>query len=66
MLYEQLSDDAKQTLKGMVEYCIERGLCMGMDEGIEVFADGDTKEVKHVFRNELEKFCGMQTASEKN
>lgn len=64
MQYQQLSDEAKETLKGMVEFCIERGYCMGQDEGIKVFAEEGVKEVKHEFRNELESFCGMQKSSE--
>lgn len=31
--YNSLSDDAKSTLVGMVEFCVNQGYCMGMDEG---------------------------------
>lgn len=64
MQYEQLSDEAKESLKGMVAFCINRGYCMGQDEGIKVFADEGVEEVKHDFRNELETFCGMQNSSQ--
>ena len=64
MQYEKLSDEAKETLKGMVEFCINRNYCMGQDEGIKVFADDGVEEVKHGFRNELEEFCGIQTPSD--
>lgn len=52
MEYDQLSDEAKEVLKNMVGYCINRGFKMGMDEGIKDFA---TME-KHEFREQLEKF----------
>ena len=64
MQYEQLSDEAKESLKAMVEFCINRGYCMGQDEGIKVFADEGVEGVKHDFRNELESFCGMHESSE--
>ena len=49
--YEDLSTDAKEVINLMVEYCINNGLCMGMDEG----CDWDTL-VRHPFRTELEEF----------
>lgn len=57
MTYEKLSEEAKQTLKTMVEFCIERGYCMGMDEGIAQFKEDGNEEIKHPFRTELEAFC---------
>jgi hypothetical protein len=47
--YLKLSEEAKETLKGMVEFCVNRAYCMGMDEGYQ----GDTKRP---FRIELEDF----------
>lgn len=55
MNYNDLSDEAKETLKGMVEYCINYGICMGMDEGIDYSNDEDGEP--HQFRKELEAFC---------
>ena len=50
MEWDQLSDEAKEVAKGMIEFCINKGYCMGMDEG---FKDEDHK---HDFRLELERF----------
>ncbi|RZD19704.1 hypothetical protein [Pseudoalteromonas sp. MEBiC 03485] len=58
--YDQLSDEAKETLKVMVEYCINHNLCMGMDEGFAQFGSDEQDEVKHHFRQELEAFCGFE------
>jgi hypothetical protein len=52
----QLSEEALQTLKGMAEFCINRGDCMGMDEGLN---DDNTPQP---FRAELEKFASSSTA----
>lgn len=49
--YEDLTDEAKETLKGMVEYCINHGIGMGMDEGLDI--NNNKKE----FRAQLEAFC---------
>ncbi len=51
MDYSELTDDAKETLKGMVEFCINNGFCMGMNEGL------NEDYTKKQFRLELEKFC---------
>ena len=48
MDYENLSDEAKETLKGMAEFCINHGYCMGMDEG------RDENGKKHGFVVEIE------------
>ena len=53
MEYENLSDESKDMVKHMVEFCINNGYCMGMDEGFKSF----DPDVKHDFRIELEKFC---------
>lgn len=52
MTYDQLSDEAKETLKGMVEYCINGGIRMGMDEGVANFETGE----EHAFVTELREF----------
>lgn len=57
MTYNELSDEAKSTLKGMVEFCINQGYSMGMDEGIIQHKEDDKPEIKHPFRKELEAFC---------
>ncbi len=56
LAYEDLSDEAKVDVKGMVEYCINHGVVMGMDEG---YVDYEQK-IKHPFRIELEKFSGYK------
>lgn len=48
-----LSEEAEESLKGMVEYCINHGIAMGQDEGFSSFEP----ENKHPFRIELERFC---------
>lgn len=53
MTYADLSDDAKETVKEMVYYCVNHGCCMGMEEGIDL----DTGEKMSV-RKELEAFAG--------
>ena len=53
--FHDMSEDAKETAKGMVQFCIEKCLAMGMDEGIA----SDEPQVKHRFRVELEEFCSM-------
>jgi hypothetical protein len=52
--YDKLSTEAKEVLVGMVEFCINRGYCMGQDEGLITFEE-DT--IKLHFRVELERFC---------
>ena len=56
MKYSDLSKESKDVLLGMVEFCIDLGCCMGMDEGIAQFEDDDHDEIKHPFRLELEAF----------
>jgi hypothetical protein len=53
-----LSEDALETVKSMVEFCVNRGYCMGMDEGIDTFGDWGNKEVKSQLRLELDAFVG--------
>jgi hypothetical protein len=51
--FNHLSKEAQEVAKGMIEYCIEGGERMGMDEGF-------TKDNrKRSFRKQLESFCGM-------
>jgi len=56
MEYQNLSQEAKESLQAMVDYCLRHGIAMGMDEGIACF---DTNK-KHPFRVELEAFCGFK------
>lgn len=53
MEYQNLSQEAKDSLKAMVDYCLRHGIAMGMDEGYECPETGK----KHDFRVELEAFC---------
>jgi len=54
MDYNDLSEEAKSTVKEMVEFCINHGYRMGMDEG---FAPDGTKQK---FREEIEFFSGIK------
>ena len=48
----KLRPEAAETAVGMIQFCVERGMCMGMDEGLE-----DTGYKKpRPFRAELEDF----------
>ena len=50
MKYEDLTEDAKETIKGMIHYCINNCVGMGMDEGL------NSDDTKKPFRKELEEF----------
>lgn len=51
LTYEQLSDEAKEVLSGMVEFCLDHSYCMGMDEGVNLETD-----IEHPFVTELRAF----------
>lgn len=51
MKFDDLSPEAQETVKGMVEFCINAGYCMGMEEGRT--PDGEWNEET----KELIKFC---------
>ena len=55
-----LSKDAKESLQAMVDYCLNHGIGMGMDEGFKCHESGN----KHSFRLEIEQFCGALTAAQ--
>lgn len=63
MIYEQLSQESKETLQGMAYFCINNGYCMGMDEGFKSFEGDDEGEIKHDFRIELEAFCNFNNST---
>lgn len=46
---ERLSPEALSTLLGMIEYCLNARVCMGMDEGFKSFDSGE----EHDFVKEL-------------
>lgn len=50
---ECLSEEAASTLRGMVEYCLNQRVCMGMDEGFKSF----DPEEEHDFVKELRAFA---------
>ena len=50
MLFDELSTEAQEVARHMIQFCIEQGYCMGMDEGM------CTHEVPHPFRAELEMY----------
>lgn len=52
MKFSQLSEEQQTVVRCMVEYCIEQGFCMGMDEG----RDLDTGEY-HPWVEELLDFA---------
>ena len=52
--YSELSEKAKEVVQNMVKFCVNRGYCMGQDEGMITF-DGDAEKLP--FRAELERFC---------
>ena len=64
MNYDDLSTEAKETLKGMVQYCIEHGFCMGMDEGLMQHPFHTEVEVRRGFRVELEMFSETEPNEE--
>lgn len=51
--FNKLSKDAQLTAVGMIEYCIEHGIGMGMDEG------WTRDNQKRAFRKQLEDFVAM-------
>ncbi len=53
MEYADLTSEAKEVVGCMVEYCVIRGIRMGMAEGH--LPNGK----KEPFRVELENFCGL-------
>lgn len=52
MKFEALSEEAKEVITGMLDYCLNHGIGMGQDEGIECF---ETNQ-KYGFRLEIERF----------
>jgi hypothetical protein len=52
-----VSIDTLETIKHMVEFCVNRGFCMGQDEGFLTFEDNPKNNKKSTERLELEKFC---------
>lgn len=59
MDYNELSDEAKEVVKAMVDHCIHQSIRMGQDEGCETWDEDGEPIKKHQFRIELEKFCGI-------
>jgi hypothetical protein len=55
--WADLSTQAKVTAMSMIKHCIERGECMGMDEGM-ILSDENSSDTPQKFRSELEKFSG--------
>jgi hypothetical protein len=52
MKFDDLSPEAQETVKGMVEFCINAGYCMGMEQGRDLETDEWNEETK-----QLIKFC---------
>src|SRR5690606_10400629 len=48
-----MSEEAASTLRGMVDYCLNQRVCMGMDEGFKSF----DPEEEHDFVKELRAFA---------
>ncbi len=53
--YSWLSEEAEQTVISMVQYCLNMGLCMGMDGGMKQFHP----VVYHDFVLELKRLCEL-------
>jgi hypothetical protein len=53
--YEDLSQEASDVIDGMIGYCLNRSVAMGMDKGFKS-DEGFDGEHKHDFRLELEQF----------
>lgn len=51
--FAELSKEAASTVRGMVEYCLNQRVCLGMDEGFKSFEP----EVEHDFVKELHAFA---------
>ena len=56
MDWNSLTDDAKLTIKGMVEYCIENELCMGMAGG-KILGETEADDRPDEIRAQLERFA---------
>ncbi|HCC4868749.1 TPA: hypothetical protein M5N95_004652 [Pseudomonas aeruginosa] len=54
----RLSEEAESTVIGMVEYCLNARVCLGMDEGFKSFAP----EEEHDFVKELREFVEGRAA----
>ena len=50
MNFEDMSVEAQEIAKDMIQYCISNGICMGMGEGF------NQTRAKEMLRIELEKF----------
>lgn len=61
MTYEELSTEAKEVVKGMVEHCLNRELCMGPGGGYTYTSE---PVVREGYRVELEAFVGYSTSKE--
>ena len=55
-----LGQEAYSTLVGMVEYCLNQRVCMGMDEGFQSF----DPEEEHDFVKELRTFVALSAGAE--
>lgn len=56
--FEGMSEEAKSTVRGMVDYCLNARVCLGMDEGFKSF----DPEIEHDFVIELHKFAAAPSA----
>lgn len=51
MKFENLSEEAQQTILGMIQHCVDSGIRMGMDEGLN--DDGSPNEERQEIENFL-------------
>jgi hypothetical protein len=56
-----LGQEAYSTLVGMVEFCLNKRVCLGMDEGYKNFLD---EEDEHDFVKELRTFVALSASTE--
>ena len=56
MKFQDMSEEAQQTAIGMIQYCLNNGIGMGMDHGFIIPDDYDYDEPElKPFRTEFEK-----------
>ena len=62
--WSDLSEEAKETAKGMIQYCIHNNIGMGMDYGMNIVdAENEESDTPKPFRVELELFSSDEAGS---
>ena len=55
-----LSEEAQETIEGMIHFCLDNSYRMGMDEGFKS-DEGFEDKHKHSFRLEIERFFNYKS-----